>query len=133
MKTSRCHLQKSILMISGALLLAVIPTGCIAVAAGAGAGAVAYIRGELSSSLEASVDQSAKATQSAITDLKLNEISGKADALSAEYVARDAQDNKIVITLKRHTDHITSVSIRVGTFGNQDISQTILENIKKHL
>jgi hypothetical protein len=133
MKKSHCCLQNLILIASGALFMVTVPSGCIAVAAGAGAGAVAYIRGELNSSLEASVEKAAKATQAAITDLKLSEISSKADALSAEFVARDAQDNKIVIVLKRNTDHITSISIRVDTFGDQEISQTILESIKKHL
>src|SRR5690606_26303649 len=98
MKNSHCCLRKRILAIGSMLLLLMVSSGCIAVAAGAGASAIAYIRGELNTSLEATIAESAEAAQAAIADLRLTEISSKADALTAELIARDAQDNKIVIS-----------------------------------
>lgn len=102
-------------------------------AAGAGAGTVAYIRGELNAPLEASLDRSIAATKKAVEELKFHQISEKSDALTAEFQLRDAQDDSIRVLLKRQTDTLTNVSIRVGTFGDETLSQTVLDKIKKHL
>ncbi len=133
MKASLLSVKKRLLILAGAATLIAVPSGCIAVAAGAGATAVAYIRGELNAPVESTMDNAVRATRAAIADLKFNLVSEKADALSGEFVIRDAQDDRIVIGLKRQTDHITQVTIRVGTFGDEAISQTILESIKKRL
>lgn len=115
-------------------VLVTVQTGCVAVlAAGAGAGTVAYVRGQLNAPLEASLDKSAKAVGSAIEDMQYNLISEKKDATSAVFVARNAQDDKITITLTRQTDNVTNVAIRVGMFGDEQLSQTVLDAIKKRL
>lgn len=121
------------LTLAGLLSVALVQTGCLVVGAGAGAGTVAYIRGELNSPLEVSLDRSIGATKRAIDELKFHQISEASDALTAEFKVRNAQDDSIRISLKRQTDTLTTVSIRVGTFGDQELSQVILETIKRNL
>lgn len=105
--------------------------GCVVVAAGAaGAGVVAYVRGELETTLEGRLDAVHKAAGRAISQLEFNQISDQKDALTAVVVARTAQDKKIEITLTRVGDNLTKVQIRVGIFGDEDVSRTILDKIK---
>lgn len=116
------------------LTLTVPFTGCLVVAAGAGAaGAVAYVRGDLQTNLNASLPASVKATNKAIERLRFSKISQQDDALSGVIVCRNAQDDKITITLKKTTDSLTAISIRVGIFGDETLSLTILGEIQKAL
>lgn len=120
-----------------ALLLAAtvaLQTGCVVVAAGAaGAGVVAYVRGELETTLDGKLDAVHKGTGRAITQLEFSKISDQKDALSAKFVARTAQDKKIDIVLTKVGDNLTKVQIRVGIFGDEEMSRTILEKIKASL
>ena len=85
----------------GALVLAAavaLHSGCLAVAAGAaGAGTVAYVRGELAASFDQNFARTERAANRAIEDLKFAKISEKQDALVAVIVARTAEDKKIEI------------------------------------
>jgi len=54
------------------------------------------------------------------------------DSLSAKLVAVTAGNKNINISLKRKSDNLTEIAIRVGKFGDESMSQQILEEIKKH-
>lgn len=113
---------------------AVFSGGCVAVvAAGAAAGTVAYVRGTLKATLDHPVERVGAAADQAVRDLKFAAVSSKVDAVSGEIIARTARDVKIEIALKRVSDNSTQVEIRVGTFGDQAISQQVLEQIRKNL
>lgn len=114
-------------------LAVVIQSGCVVAAVGAGAGAVAYIRGDLEATLESSLNAAAKATDRAIGQLEFAKVSDRKDALTANYVARTAQDKKIEIILTKVGDKVTKVRIRVGVFGDEAVSLAILEKIKAGL
>ncbi len=109
-------------------------SGCaVILAGGAGAGTVAYIKGELQTNLEASLEKSIEATRSAVENLKFIKISEEADKLTGEIIARTSQDEKITIQLNKVTENTTKISIRVGMFGDQSLSHSLLEEIKKEL
>lgn len=109
-------------------------SGCVAVMAGAGAGAaVAYVRGDLDATLDANFDKSVRAANRAIEALKYAKISQKEDALVAVIVARNARDKKIELRLAKQTDGVTKIKIRVGTFGDEELSLTILDKVKASL
>ena len=121
-----------------AVLLAAVPmawtSGCLAVAAGAaGAGTVAYIRGELDTSFSHNIDQVDRAANRAAEQLRFAKINESADALSRVITLRTAEDKKIVVTLNRTTDTLTRIRIRVGVFGDEAISRTLLEKITANL
>src|SRR5574341_485332 len=121
------------IMLLGILLF--LSCGCVAllVGGGVGAGTVAYLRGELKSTEEASIDKTWQAAQEAIKDLEFVVTSKEEDAASAKLIARNAGDKKIEIGLKKVSDHLTRVTIRVGVFGDEPLSRLILERLKKSL
>ena len=131
-------LPKNLLFIIllGIILLA--SGGCAAVAlvgvgGGAGAGTIAYLRGELESMEDAPLERTYQAAQKAVKDLGFIVTSEQKDAFSAKLVARSATDKRVEVNLKELTDKLTEVSIRVGTFGDEALSRLILEYLKKHL
>ena len=101
-------------------------------AIGAGAGTVAYVRGDLEVTESAKLDAVYRATEKAVTKLELNVTSKTKDALSAKVVARDAQDKKITIRLKATAEGSTTISIRIGFFGDEAKSRIIYDKIKKN-
>jgi hypothetical protein len=108
-------------------------SGCFVLLAGAGAaGTVAYVKGELKATVTQDVPSVYNASVKAMEDLKIPVLSSGQDALTATVTARDAQDKKITIDVKR-SGTTTDITIRVGFWGDQAKSQTILDKIKSHL
>jgi len=123
-----------------ALLLAVgvsFSAGCFLVAVGAagaaGAGAVAYVRGELDASLASPYESVVAATDRALQQLQFPKESEAKDGLAASIVARTALSKKVAITLNKVADNLTRVRIRVAIFGDEQISRTLLDKIKANL
>ncbi len=123
------------------LLLVVCPlvlTGCLAAAAvggaaAAGAGTVAYIKGELKATEEATLDKTWEATVGAVEELQFLVINKLKDAVSAEIEAKTADNKTVKIELKRVTENLTDISIRIGTFGDETLSRYILSKIEARL
>jgi hypothetical protein len=116
--------------------LAALPwlSGCVVVAAGAvGAGAVAYVRGSLESSLEANLDTAYAATQRALAQLEFAKIEQSRSGVDARLVHRTALDKKVEIKLKKVTERLTKIEIRVGVVGDQELSLTLLDKIRSEL
>jgi hypothetical protein len=114
--------------------LVAFQSGCLLVAAGAaGAGTVAYVRGELDASLSGSYDSVVKAANRALDDLQFKKINETKDAIKTVLVARTADDKKVRIEITKVSDTLTKVEIRVGVFGNENLSRTILDKIQKNL
>jgi len=108
--------------------------GCVVVAAGAvGAGAVAYVRGELSSSLEKELDAVYRATQTVLARQEFARIDERKSGLDAQLVYRTALDKRIEIKLEKVTERLTKVRIRVGLVGDQELSILLLEKIRAEL
>jgi hypothetical protein len=108
-------------------------TGCIAVAAGAAGAGVAWVRGALEVTVDASLDRTYAAAQSAVRSLEFAPISEKKSGVDASVLARTALDKRVEIVLKRTGDKSTHVSIRVGVFGDEALSVSILERLKREL
>jgi hypothetical protein len=129
MKAKRWYLVP----VLGFALAALAGCGAVVVGAAAGAGAVAYIRGELEATEEAPIDKVVKATKAAIDDLELRLTSSEADAVSAKIKAETARGTDIGISLKRVSDDVTEIHIRVGVFGDEELSRLIHEKMRAHL
>ena len=129
--------QKLILL----LLIAASPlilTGCLAAAAVggaavAGAGTVAYIKGELKATEEATMEQAWRATEGAVDELQFLVINKIHDAVSGELEAKTADNKTVKISLKRVGNNLTEITIRVGTFGDETLSRYILSKIEARL
>ena len=118
------------------LALGLLPllTGCVvAVAGAAGAGAIAYVRGELETSLDQNYNKVVESTRTALKELEFNKISESKDALEATLIYRTALDKKVTIKLNKVTDKTTKIGIRIGLIGDESLSISILEKIKADL
>ena len=103
------------------------------VGGGAGAGTVAYLKGELKSTEEASIDRTWEAAQKAMEDLEFVVTSKEKDAFSAKLIAYRVNDKKIEINFQKASEKTTEVRIRAGVFGDESLSLMILERIRKRL
>ena len=122
-------------VVAGAMLGAVaLSSGCVAVVAGAGAGAaVAYVRGDLDATVNAGFEKAVRAANGAVADLKFAKVSERKDALQAIIIARNAADKKIEIRVDQLSERDSRVKIRVGVFGDEALSIAILDKIKANL
>lgn len=104
----------------------------VAGGAAAGIGTYKYVKGELQSTEKVSLDKAYQATEKAVEDLELTITSKQKDAFDGEVIARRATGKKVTIKLKRQSDSVTQIKIRVGTFGDEYISKDILDTMKKY-
>jgi hypothetical protein len=95
-------------------------------------GTVVYVRGELQATEEVPLDTAWEATQKAMGDLKFATTSKAKDALAGELIARRASGKKVTVKLKRQSNTLTEIRIRVGIFGDEPTSHEIHKAIKKH-
>lgn len=122
----------------GYLLLAIwlLPqlSGCgLLVVGGAAAGTVAYASGDLSATLDADLAKSVKATDAAIKENKIIQVSRSVDDRTAAYVLQTQQDDKVEIQLTETTARATAITVRVGFFGDEPLSHKILDEIQTRL
>jgi hypothetical protein len=115
-------------------LLIITQPGCwLAVGAAAGAGTVAYVSGDVEADLDATPDQVIEATKKAAGDLKLQTEYAHASAVDGRAELRSAADKKISIRVESRSPKTSHISIRVGTFGDDSLSNQVLTTIRDHL
>ena len=135
MKPNKTKIQKSRILLT--VLCVIAPTlvcGCMLVAVGAGAvGTVAYVKGDLEAVEAKDLDTVYAAALKAADELGLKVTKESKDAMSAEIIARDAEDKKVTIKLKKTADNTTKLSIRIGVFGNERKSRLIYQAIQDNL
>jgi len=108
--------------------------GCVAIiGAGAGAGTVAYVKGELQTTYAAPFNRTWDASIEALKDLGITIYNTKKDATEGDIEATKADGTKVKINLKPKGQDITVVKIRVGIFGDEEVSRTISNQISKRL
>jgi hypothetical protein len=118
------------------LVTGLLGSGCalflIGAGVAAGAGTVAYMNGELKAADEVTLDRGWNAAVRAMGDLQFKVTTTQKDALAGKLVAHRADDTRITILLKKQSDTVTEFRIRVGVFGDENLSRLIYEKIKKH-
>ena len=127
MKLIFCVLVSMGLMLQGCVLLA-LGTG-----AAAGAGAVAYMKGELRVTYTAPLDRTWEATLGALDDLGYGILTSQKGESGGEIEAKKVGQDKVTIGLSISGPGTTLVTIRVGIFGDEEISRTIQGKITSRL
>jgi hypothetical protein len=129
-------MKKSVLLVLVVASLALL-NGCILFVAGgaaaAGAGTVAYVNGELKDTEDHSLDPVHDATVAGVQDMQYVIVNTAKDAGQFKLTVRTATDQKIDITLIKQSPNSTEIRIRVGTFGDEQLSRQLLDKIKAHL
>lgn len=137
MKTTGFVLSKKWIPSALLALGLALQSGCAALlltgGAAAGAGTFAYVKGELKASESAPLPKVYDASLAAMHNLEFAVTSQEKDALSAKIVARAVGDKKVQVNLKKTTEGVTEIRIRVGTFGDETTSRLILDKIKSGL
>jgi hypothetical protein len=124
------HLTSAAVM---AFLLAT-QTGCLFAAGAAGAVAVVkYLDGDLDASVDAPPVRTVEAAKMAMQELQIKVATAQSSSLDGQLVAYTATDTKVKIKVNQLTEQSSKVTIRVGTWGDKDMSLRILEKIKAHL
>ena len=117
--------------------LLTLTNGCflfvVGAAAGAGAAGYAWVDGEVKTTEGSSLSQTWDASLAAMKDLEFSVTDKSKDALSGNLTAQTADNKTIKINLKYLSNTSTEVRIRVGTFGDETLSRTILNKINGHL
>jgi Protein of unknown function (DUF3568) len=122
----------------GMFLAAVLAlgSGCalfvVGAVAGAGVGTYAYVDGELKSTEAVSYETACTATLAGLKDLGFVIGENKKDASMDKITARSTTNKVVYVILARQSATSTEIRIRVGTFGDQTLSQQILEKIRSH-
>ena len=114
--------------IVAAVSVLTIVSGCRIVSPG-----VTYNMGSLEAMISATPEEVTGATEAIVQDMKLVLISSESTGLDGKVIARTAQNKKISIDIKRQSQNVTHVTIRVGRMGDEQASMLILERIKSRL
>lgn len=119
------------------LMTSLLLSGCAVLlvggAAAAGAGTVAYVRGELRATVDGTYDRVWSAAERALQDLDMAITAREKDGLTGQLTARASGDRKVTVRLRKVTGTATEVRIRVGTWGDEALSRQILEQIERRL
>ena len=106
-------------------------SGCFWLAAGAVG--VVYVKGELTATVQSKPPEVVEATDKAFEQMSIVKISSNSTALDGEVIGRMATDKKVTVTVKSEGEKASRISIRIGTFGDKNLSQQILNKIKSNL
>ena len=115
------------------VLIAMTQGGCLLAAAGAAGGTVAYMKGDLEADLDAAPDAVIEATKRAAKELKFTTEYAHGSRLDGRAKLRTAAGKEIFIKVESRGQNFSHVSIRVGTFGDDSLSNQVLAEIRDHL
>jgi hypothetical protein len=123
---------------SGLLLmvLASLLTGCGVLFMGAAAGSVAgalYYQGELKADVEASPQAVITATEKAFRDLIWAKDTASASEIDGLATARTATGKEVKVTVVSTAPQASTIGIRIGTFGDENLSRLLYDRIVSFL
>lgn len=111
--------------------------GCAAVLIGAGAGVgvgtVKYVEGELEKTYSARVQQVWNASMRAVQQLEMRVVGSEKDAVGGSIDARRIDGTPVKLRVQSVGTNVTSVKVRVGTFGDREVSDRIIARIDQNL
>lgn len=116
----------------GILVVTSLLTGCGALFLGAAAGGVAgalYYKGELEADVEATPQAVIAATEKAFRDLIWAKETATATATDGLATARTATGKEVKVTVVTKTPEVSTLGIRVGTFGDENLSRLLYDRI----
>lgn len=110
-------------------------SGCIVAVAGvaAGAGAVVWMEGELKSTQSQPVEKCVPAVRAGLKDMGYGTPTESWDSGNQRFTTYASNGKKVQVTLVKLGPSSTEIRIRVGTFGDEQLSHQILTKIQSHL
>lgn len=123
----------AVFMISVLLLANVYGCATILIAGATGVGTAVWLSGKLSETLNASLDDTVKATKAALKSLDMPIVKDTQKAAVAQIISRYSDGTTVWIDMRPVTKSTTKMEIRVGVRGDKAASSEILDAIKKYL
>ncbi len=129
------RLKRRAVLILALFLFAILQIGCAAVLIGGavGAGSVIYVKGEIEHTVNASTPAVYHATVAALRDMQMPIAGDAHDNMSVEIKSQFADGKTAWIKVTSVTAASSRIEIRVGTFGDEYRSRTLLDKIEKNL
>lgn len=125
--------------VAGAVLIlaAFVVSGCAVFMVGAAAGGAAagalYYKGELKADVDASPQEVITATEKAFRDLIWDQETAAASATDGLATARTATGKEVRVTVEIKTPEVSTLGIRIGTFGDENLSRLLYDRILQFL
>lgn len=120
----------------GLIMAAFLMTGCglllVGAAGGAAAGAL-YYQGELKADIDATPPEVIAATEKAFRDLIWSRETAAASATDGMATARTATGKEVTVRVETKTPEVSTVGIRIGTFGDENLSRLLYDRIVSFL
>jgi hypothetical protein len=116
------------------VLLSMTLAGCpYVLVGGAAATGVLYYKGELRAQVEAAPDEVMAATQQAFDYFKWSTVTFKASRTDGIAEAKTAAGKNVNVAVEAQQARLSVISIRVGAFGDENLSQMLFDKIKQYL
>lgn len=131
--TGQGKMRRLIIVILISFLSAGCPAAILVTGAGLGAGAYAWVKGELKRTYPATYDAVWNASSDALQSLEMPVVSQQRDALKGTIMAKRADGSDVRVDVKYLTENTTQVSIRIGLFGDRPDSARVHETIQARL
>ncbi len=117
--------------------LALALTGCTAALVGAGAGmgvgTYSYLKGELDVTYPVAYEKVVAATEASVRDLGFTLEKEEKDSLRCRIQAKMADGTGVKLKVDSVSPQITRLRIKVGWFGDKDVSIQIMRAIEKRM
>lgn len=117
------------------LLLSAFAGGCVPLLAGAagGAGTAAWLSGKLSQEVNASYENAVRAADSGLKSLRLEALKQTATDSITQIRSKYTDGKEIWIDVRRVTESLSRIEVRVGVLGDKEAAGKILERINRYL
>lgn len=96
-------------------------------------GTYVYQGGWLETIEHAGLDRAWQATQDAVADLEFTVSEKAKDSLQARLEADQADGTDVRVDLQRVDDDSTKIRIKVGTFGEREVAELVLNKIRARI
>jgi len=109
-------------------------TGCVLMLASAGTGlGVAHAKGNLEVVVEGTPEEVALAAEEAFEELEVHVVESDVSGWCTEVIGLTEQNQKIKVKAEERGDAASKLSIRVETFGNQQLTHIVYGRILENL
>lgn len=127
--------NRGILLLAALISLSLIVSGCVALVAGAaaGAGGYAWAKGKLTFTTAHGITEAHSAVISAFQDSGVKLITDETSALSGRLKGIMNSQDSVAVDLEPLSSNVTKIDVRVGFWGNRYEETKIADAIQRHL
>jgi hypothetical protein len=115
------------------IVLSGCPAAWIIGGAAAGVGIYVYSKGELERKYPVGFDTAWQTSIKVLEQLQFTRESSNRDGLAGRIEARRADGTPIRVSFELISNKVTSIKVKVGVFGDREISERIHEHIRENL